>query len=241
MTPEHAQSLADSLACPAHSWSFGDMMFSPPVTTNHWAIVQGNRAPVGLVCMTALPFLAGHQPKHPWYYTNITTGEAMLDGQLLVASLGTKECQSQWFPDRIERVSNDGQLLVHNTTFCPWGTPAVVQRIVLTNQSDAVRELTFGVSLRGCPGKMHAGDIGKLFSVWDAPMIQGPESGSLGFHLEDVALVEGLVDAAEMVEQIAQQRVTLEPGASRVLHYLAALDASFDCRSLVSAAGATSP
>ena len=213
-----------SLAAQVRTWQFGDTMFSPPVTTNHWAIVQCNRSPVGLVSLTALPFMAGHQPDHPWYFCNMTTGEAMLDGKLLNASLGTKECRSQWFGDRAERWAEDERLLIHNTTFCPWDAPAVVQRITLTNKDAEPRSVTFGISLRGCPGKLPENTFGRTFTTWNAAVSPGPEDGALSYATEECCIVEGLVDAPAFVHgRIAQHQVSLQPGESKTLHYLAVL------------------
>jgi hypothetical protein len=110
-----------------------DLRFNPPALKNAWGQAQVSRGISGVGSITFPPHAVCCRSDNPWHHGALSTGELFLNGQLVSTLLPPDaRIRFQWFPHLVRRALAWQGWQFTVDTCLPWGTCALLQRIVLT-------------------------------------------------------------------------------------------------------------
>jgi hypothetical protein len=128
---------------------FGDP-YNPPALTNFLGCVQAEIDVSGVRCLNFPPFA-----------TSVTlTGAFVLENRHFQA-LGVPVTLT-WYPDRILREAQFGDLQLQSTTVLAVDEMAVIVRVAVTNRGTATVETTTGLNIQGC--------LARNNKPWNSPL-----------------------------------------------------------------------
>ena len=215
----------EDLASVEMEFAFTDL-FQMPAYANEWGYGQVSKSVSGVTGITFPPFACCGVPDVTWSPGLLKSCEVSVDGQLLAIAPGNS-VKYRWLPQRVDREQTYQGLRFRTRTFMPVKQRAVAQRIELKNTASTARSFVLSFDMRaavtkkttfwmaGCPGE------GGNAQRWDA------ERSRVTFAARNsqAASAQGVQPRADSLAggHILQYKVRLQPGESRVFHYVNAL------------------
>jgi hypothetical protein len=209
------------------------LLFNPPGMGNEWGQAQATRSISGVTSITFPPLLACGQPQDLNAKDYFSTADLMLDGTLVNAMLRPEDTvKFQWFPHMVRRSVAVRGMEITTECFMPYGEQALLQRIVLTNKSEAARDGTLDVVCRGgvaAPGREEVHNLWHWRPPSEDDNAVELHDGMLLFlsrHTKAVS-AQGVIPLPEEVRDRCQSmhRYQLGPGEALELHYVLTLTA----------------
>lgn len=235
-----------------------DLYFNPPCVQNEWGTAQCAGSITAFTSVQFPPFLSNCATASPWTLPFMPTCELILDGKIFGAWPRPEGMIAyQWFPHCVVRETTVGGFHIRAELFLPPECMAVAQRITVTNRQTIARTGVIGFSLHSALAKANfdingtprflgaaAGEHTFDETVGDVPDLPEPlcetdneAHGDLGRgairfqarHSEAWAL-QGFGEPGDDLPQgrQAQFAYSLEPGASRIFHYVLAIGETKD-------------
>jgi hypothetical protein len=203
-------------------------LFNLPIAMNDWGYTQTVKSVSAITAIAFPPYVSCGVPDTPWSPGLLSTCELIVNDRLVSLSNDpVRAVTYQWFPHCVVREQTIDSLRVRTTLFLPPNQRAALQKIELRNLSAHNSALTLGFDMRAAVTRKTSGWFANLpgeadnLCAWDA------SHGRLTWTAQhsSAACAQGIFPPANKVGggNVLEYDLTLSPGASQELHFVAAL------------------
>jgi hypothetical protein len=129
-------------------------LFQQLTTQNEWGYAQAAKSVSGITAISFPPYACCGVPEMQWSPGFLLTGELFLNGRLLASFPAPgDQVAYTWFPHRILRECRVEGLHFTTETFMPSQMRAVLDRVVVRNESTSSRMFSLGFDMRAAVAK----------------------------------------------------------------------------------------
>ena len=203
-------------------------LFNLPIAMNDWGYAQAVKSVSAITAIAFPPYVSCGIPDTPWSPGLLSTCELMVNDRLVSLSNDVARAVTyQWFPHCVVREQTIDSLRVRTTLFLPPNQRAALQKIELRNLSAHSTTLTLGFDMRAAVTRKTSGWFANLPGEIDNRCEWDASHGRLTWTAQhsSAACAQGIFPPANalIAGNVLEYHLTLAPGASQELHFVAAL------------------
>lgn len=222
-------SLAD-LASTRMPHTFMDL-FNLPIAMNDWGYAQAVKSVSAITAIAFPPFACCGVPDTPWSPGLLSTCELMMNDRLIsISDDQARAVTYQWFPHCVVREQTVDGIFFRTTMFLPPEQRAVLQKIEIRNVGNHTTSVQLGFNMRSGVTQRSSAWFAQLPGEADNHVSWNATNGRLTWTAahSKAASTQGISPPAEALVggNVLEYHLTLAPGATRELHFAAAVAAN---------------
>lgn len=203
-------------------------LFNLPIAMNDWGYAQTVKSVSALTAIAFPPYVCCGMPDTPWSPGLLSTCELMIDDRLVSLSNDPARAVTyQWFPHCVVREQTLDHIRVRTRMFLPPNRRAVLQKIEVRNTAAGSTTLTLGFDMRAAVTSKTSAWFANLPGEADNTCSWDAGHGRLTWIARHsaAACAQGIQPPADAVQggNVLEYHLTLAPGATHELHFVAAL------------------